>query len=79
MDAEELADRLLLLWREYLKREDLTVRSGFFACGGHSLLGIQLLQRVKRSMHLTTRVKLADLFAHPTPEKLASHIARTAA
>ncbi|MEU6866512.1 condensation domain-containing protein [Streptomyces sp. NPDC046876] len=79
MDAEELADRLLLLWREYLKRDDLTVRSGFFASGGHSLLGIQLLQRVKRNMHLTVRVKLADLFAHPTPEKLATHIARTAA
>ncbi|WP_164992261.1 condensation domain-containing protein [Streptomyces sp. L2] len=75
VDTEELTDQLLALWREFLKREDLKAGSGFFASGGHSLLGVQLLQRIKRTTDVKVRIRLADLFAHPTPRALAGFIA----
>ncbi|MEU6479259.1 condensation domain-containing protein [Streptomyces sp. NPDC047017] len=75
VDTEELTGQLLDLWREFLKREDLKSGSGFFASGGHSLLGVQLLQRIKRTTDVKVRIRLADLFAHPTPKALAGFIA----
>ncbi|GAA3063017.1 hypothetical protein GCM10020000_52980 [Streptomyces olivoverticillatus] len=78
LDTEELTRELLALWREFLKRDDLKSGSGFFASGGHSLLGVQLIQRVKRSTGVQVKIRLADLFANPTPEKLASFIAQKA-
>ncbi|MEU6285735.1 condensation domain-containing protein [Streptomyces sp. NPDC047028] len=75
VDTEELTNQLLALWREFLKRDDLKAGSGFFASGGHSLLGVQLLQRIKRSSDVKVRIRLADLFAHPTPRALAGFIA----
>ncbi|MFE0516551.1 condensation domain-containing protein [Streptomyces sp. NPDC058964] len=75
VDADELTDQLLALWREFLKREDLKAGSGFFSHGGHSLLGVQLLQRIKRTTDVKVRIRLADLFAHPTPRALAGFIA----
>jgi hypothetical protein len=75
VDTEELTDQLVALWREFLKREDVKAGSGFFASGGHSLLGVQLLQRIKRTTDVKVRIRLADLFAHPTPRALAGFIA----
>ncbi|MFJ3232122.1 condensation domain-containing protein [Streptomyces sp. NPDC086787] len=75
VDTDELTDQLIVLWREFLKREDLKAGSGFFSHGGHSLLGVQLLQRIKRTTDVKVRIRLADLFAHPTPRGLAGFIA----
>ncbi|MCF3135880.1 condensation domain-containing protein [Streptomyces olivochromogenes] len=75
VDTDELTDQLIALWREFLKREDLKAGSGFFSHGGHSLLGVQLLQRIKRTTDVKVRIRLADLFAHPTPRALAGFIA----
>ncbi|MGW3152234.1 condensation domain-containing protein [Streptomyces sp. NPDC001177] len=75
IDTDELTDQLIALWREFLKREDLKAGSGFFSHGGHSLLGVQLLQRIKRTTDVKVRIRLADLFAHPTPRALAGFIA----
>jgi acyl-CoA synthetase (AMP-forming)/AMP-acid ligase II len=74
VDAEELKDALVALWREFLKRDDLAADSGFFTSGGHSLLGVQLLQRIKRTTGIKVKIRLADLFANPTPEKLSHFI-----
>ncbi|WP_329344853.1 phosphopantetheine-binding protein [Streptomyces sp. NBC_01352] len=78
--AQEVADDavrgLVELWRELLDRDDVGPETNFFAHGGHSLLGAQLLQRLEQSTGVT--LKLADLFAAPTPAALAESI-RTAA
>jgi Condensation domain/Phosphopantetheine attachment site len=74
VDTEELKDALVALWREFLKRDDLAADSGFFTSGGHSLLGVQLIQRIKRTTGIKVKVRLADLFANPTPEKLSHFI-----
>ncbi|MEV7195515.1 condensation domain-containing protein [Streptomyces sp. NPDC093510] len=70
-DVEALTARLLPLWREFLKGEEVTADSGFFASGGNSLLALQLLKRVKKDIGAERKARLADLFAHPTPRRLA--------
>lgn len=74
VDTTELTRALIALWKQFLKREDLDADSGFFTSGGHSLLAVQLLQRVKRTTGIQVKIRLADLFAHPTPEKLSAYI-----
>ncbi|MFF5256849.1 amino acid adenylation domain-containing protein [Streptomyces leeuwenhoekii] len=63
---------LVALWREVLGRTDVHAGSNFFASGGHSLLGAQLTQKIEKAM--AAKVRLADLFAHPTPSALATHL-----
>ncbi|MEU3459722.1 condensation domain-containing protein [Streptomyces sp. NPDC006733] len=75
VDTTELTRALIALWKQFLQREDLDADSGFFTSGGHSLLAVQLLQRVKRTTGIQVKIRLADLFAHPTPEKLSAYIA----
>ncbi|MGX9229147.1 phosphopantetheine-binding protein [Streptomyces albus] len=48
----------------------LDADANFFTEGGHSLLGAQLVQRVKKATGAALR--LADLFANPTPRAFAA-------
>ncbi|MFC7532064.1 amino acid adenylation domain-containing protein [Actinoplanes sp. GCM10030250] len=70
--GDALTTALTELWWRVLDRPDLHADSNFFSNGGHSLLGVQLLQLVEDE--LGTVVKLADFFAAPTPRALAAHI-----
>jgi hypothetical protein len=63
---------LLSLWRRLLDRQDVTGDTNFFAHGGHSLLGAQLVQQINELLGM--ELQLADLFAQPTPAALAEHI-----
>jgi CubicO group peptidase (beta-lactamase class C family) len=69
---EALLDDLLALWRELLGRPDLSADADFFASGGRSLLAIQLLQRLRRS--LAVPIPLDALISAPTPRKLAERL-----
>ncbi|MYS52882.1 hypothetical protein GTW46_22900, partial [Streptomyces sp. SID6013] len=61
------------LWRDLLHlAEPADADANFFSLGGHSLLAAQLVQRVDDVTG--TRIKLADLFDHPTPRSLARHL-----
>ncbi|AWI32241.1 non-ribosomal peptide synthetase [Streptomyces tirandamycinicus] len=66
------AGRLLALWQSTLGRTDLGPHANFFDSGGHSLLGAQLVQRIEKTLGVP--VRLADLFAHPTPLAMAEHL-----
>lgn len=68
--ADPVLNALVGLWRELLGREELSGSSNFFTSGGHSLLAAKLVQRVEEEFGVT--VKLADLFAEPTPAELAA-------
>lgn len=72
--AELVAD-LLVAWADLLGHDELDDSSNFFAAGGSSLLGAQLVSRIKKATGAP--LKLADLFAHPTPGELAAHLAGT--
>ncbi|WP_262054877.1 phosphopantetheine-binding protein, partial [Burkholderia thailandensis] len=63
---------LAACWADVLRRDAVGIDENFFELGGDSLLGAQLLSRVKRDLELDAR--LGDLFRHPTVETLAEHL-----
>ncbi|MEU4380146.1 condensation domain-containing protein [Micromonospora echinofusca] len=69
---DETTVALVGIWTEMLDRPGLHADSNFFASGGHSLLGAQLVQRVRTDLSMP--VQLADLFSNPTPRQLAEHL-----
>lgn len=69
--GDPLCDGLVALWKELLDRDDMGADTNFFTHGGHSLLGAQLIQRLETDHPW---LKLADLFAAPTPLALAECI-----
>ncbi|MEV4826364.1 amino acid adenylation domain-containing protein [Micromonospora sp. NPDC049274] len=76
-DADDLAGAMTGLWRTLLERGDVDRDSNFFAHGGHSLLGVKLLQQVQESTGV--RLTLKDLFDNPTPGGLADRVREGAA
>jgi thioesterase domain-containing protein len=59
----ELAAGIAAIWRDCLGRPDLGTSAHFFDCGGHSLLALRMLARVRT---LTgTAVPVARLFEYP--------------
>jgi amino acid adenylation domain-containing protein len=70
--GDALTETLVGFWRRVLDRPDMHADSNFFSNGGHSLLGVQLLQLIEDE--LGKSVKLADFFAAPTPRALAEHM-----
>jgi len=72
--GDALVAQLVALWRELLQRADIDAHANFFAHGGHSLLGAQLVQRVEDS--LATPLAMTDLYADPTPARLAARVRR---
>jgi FkbH-like protein len=52
--------RLCAIWQELLNREQIGVHDNFFSVGGHSLLAIQLLSRVRT--HFQVELPLKTLF-----------------
>ncbi|MDX3751529.1 amino acid adenylation domain-containing protein [Streptomyces sp. AK08-02] len=67
--ADPLVRDLIGLWRDLLGHDDVGPDSNFFTSGGHSLLGAKLLQRIEEEYGV--QVKLADLFASPSPAAIA--------
>lgn len=59
-------------WAEVLRRDAIGVDQNFFELGGDSLLGTQLLVRLRRDLEVDAQ--LGDLFRHPTVEMLAAHL-----
>ncbi|HET7459925.1 MAG TPA: beta-ketoacyl synthase N-terminal-like domain-containing protein, partial [Longimicrobium sp.] len=68
--------RLADAWEEVLGVADVGVHDDFFLLGGHSLLGMQLLTRIRAGFGAA--LTLADLFAHPTVASLAERLSGAA-
>ncbi|MFF3540101.1 amino acid adenylation domain-containing protein [Streptomyces sp. NPDC002466] len=73
-EGDALVADLVALWQELLDRSDVDGDTNFFAHGGHSLLGAQLVQRVEETVG--TPLAMADLYTDPTPARLAARIRR---
>jgi len=71
-DPDDPTGTLVGIWQEVLNRGGLGADSNFFVSGGHSLLGAQLVQRVEE--RIGVRLRLAELFTHPTPRELAEFL-----
>jgi thioesterase domain-containing protein/acyl carrier protein len=61
--------QLVMVWEEVLDIQSVSVRDNFFDLGGHSLLSVRLLARIKEEFG--TELPLATLFQAPTVEQLA--------
>ncbi|MFE5591004.1 amino acid adenylation domain-containing protein [Streptomyces sp. NPDC056549] len=69
-----LEETLLALFARTLDTSaDLTIDDDFFHHGGHSLLGARLTNHIAGA--LDVRLTIRDVFQHPTPARLAEHIA----
>jgi aryl carrier-like protein len=66
--------RLAALIGPLLNVEDLGVDDNFFLLGGHSLLGTQLISRIRESFGVD--LSLLSLFDHPTLAGMAQEIER---
>jgi natural product biosynthesis luciferase-like monooxygenase protein len=69
-DAMENA--LADIWRDMLRREINSLDANFFEVGGHSLMAVQLLRRVRAA--IAPHMALTDLYRYPTPRSLAAHL-----
>ncbi|NDL00647.1 non-ribosomal peptide synthetase [Photorhabdus bodei] len=56
------------IWRELLGIEQISRHDSFFALGGHSLLGVQMIERLR---HLGLTLTARDLFQSPVLSVLA--------
>ncbi len=68
----ELERALAAIWSEVLGLRDIGVHSNFFEIGGHSLLAVQVVARVRDGLGLPLAIR--DLFIHNTIESLAQFL-----
>lgn len=64
---------LVQIWQEVLQRENVGLYDNFFDLGGHSLLLLQVHEKL--STHLKQALPLVELFNYPTVSALAEYIA----
>ncbi len=67
-----LEETIATVWSEVLRRERVGVNESFFDLGGHSLLLIQVQDRLAQA--LGRKPPIMDLFQFPTVAELASHL-----
>ncbi|HEY2861494.1 MAG TPA: amino acid adenylation domain-containing protein [Terracidiphilus sp.] len=67
--SNSLADELICILREILQNDDMNADDNFFEAGGHSLLGMQLLIRLRKTFGIETTLR--QLFEAPTVTRLA--------
>lgn len=69
--------RVAQLWSGLLERSAIGLSENFFAAGGHSLLAIELRNRLRAEFGI--ELDVADLFAHATIEAQAELVQQAAA
>jgi acyl carrier protein len=70
---DEVEAAMTALWEELFGLQRLSVNDNFFELGGNSLLGIQLISRVRKDFQI--ELPLSTLFETPTAAGLAAAIA----
>jgi amino acid adenylation domain-containing protein len=63
-------EKLAAIWRELFKTENIGINDDFFDLGGHSLLGIKVMSRIRDSFGVDLPV--LSLFENPTIAGLAT-------
>jgi len=64
-----IEERLLLMVRDLLSNQAVGIDDNFFLAGGHSLLGMQLVMRLRHTFDVD--LTLPQLFKAPTVRRLA--------
>jgi len=69
---DEIEQFIVDIWQELLGVEPIGIHDDFFKLGGHSLLGTQVLARVRERFKVS--VSLRTIFEAATPADLARHV-----
>src|SRR5690606_35077217 len=69
-NAESIENALLAIWKELLQVETVSPTASFFDLGGHSMLAVRMLSRIRASMAI--EIPLRVVFKEQTIEKLAT-------
>jgi acyl transferase domain-containing protein/acyl carrier protein len=70
--TESMEETLIAWWRESLGVPQVNLDDDFFSLGGHSLVGVRLLAKIKKTFHVD--LELAVLFEARTVRQLAHAI-----
>ena len=68
----EAEARIAAIWRDVLDRTRVGLTDNFFDLGGHSLLLVDVQNRLQKAWERP--IPVVDLFAHPTVRSLAAHL-----
>ncbi|HZM77371.1 MAG TPA: condensation domain-containing protein [Candidatus Limnocylindrales bacterium] len=68
----QVEERVAVVWRKVLGRDDISADEDFFHAGGHSLLAIQVIDGLRRSMGVELPVSM--LFRYRTIADLAERL-----
>jgi len=66
-------ETLCRLWQEVLRRERVGIHDNFFMIGGHSLLAVQVISRIKSAFAI--EMPLSVIFVAPTVARMVKEIA----
>ncbi|HEV7551579.1 MAG TPA: amino acid adenylation domain-containing protein, partial [Candidatus Angelobacter sp.] len=66
-------ETLCRLWQEVMRVERVGIHDNFFTLGGHSLMAVQVISRIKSAF--AVEMPLSVLFTVPTVARMAEHIA----
>lgn len=66
---DELERKVIDIWQEVLGVKEIGMKSNFFKYGGHSLLAVSLLYKIKEEFNI--EIPLRYMFLAPTPEEFA--------
>jgi acyl transferase domain-containing protein len=70
--CDELQAQVAEIWQELLGIEGIGINDNFFELGGNSLVGTQLITRVRET--LMVELQIRSIFEHPTVAELAESI-----
>jgi amino acid adenylation domain-containing protein len=72
LPADPALRNMITLWREVLGDQTLTAESNFFLSGGHSLIAVELAERIGAA--LQRDIDFSVVFEAPTPALLAAQL-----
>jgi len=70
-------ESLALIWRDVLRAEQVGITDNFFEMGGHSLMAMQVVARIRRVFDV--EVPIRSLFEDPTIKGLANEVEKVRA
>ncbi|MFE4612676.1 amino acid adenylation domain-containing protein [Streptomyces niveus] len=68
----EVAELIAAVWSEVLGRDGIAANSDFFALGGHSLVALRVVGRLKKNLGVVIPTK--DVYRYPLLSDLATHV-----
>ena len=72
--STETQKKLAQLWGEFLPNSVIDIESNFFNLGGHSLMALKLLAKIRITFEID--FSLADIFAFPRLDSMSNKISR---